>query len=342
MKALVTGGAGVIGSHLVDELIERDYKVVVIDNLSRGKIDNIKHNIDKPNFKFINDTILNEDLMRDLIKDVNIVFHLAAVVGVKHIIDDPLQGIVTNVKGTENVLKFSFRYWKRVIFASTSEIYGKSQKIPFKEDGERVLGSTRVVRWSYSTAKALDEHLAFSYFQKGLPVTIVRYFNSYGPRLDENGYGSVIARFIVQSLKNEQITVHGDGNQTRCFTYISDTVNGTLLAAEKEEAIGEVFNVGNIEETSILNLAKTIKEMTNSNSEIIFVPYEDYFGAGYEETMRRLPDINKIKTMLGFVPMVGLKEGLAKTIEWAKENYKDIKLSPRIQKEKVYGISGTN
>lgn len=340
MKALVTGGAGVIGSHLVDALLERNYEVVVIDDLSRGKIDNIKHNLGKNNFTFINDTILNEELMKDLIKEVNIVFHLAAIVGVKHIIDDPLQGIITNVKGTENVLRFSFRYWKRVIFASTSEIYGKSNKVPFQEDGERVLGPTKVVRWSYSTAKAIDEHLAFSYFQKGLPVTIVRYFNSYGPRLDESGYGSVIARFIVQSLKNENITVHGDGTQTRCFTFISDTISGTILAAEKEEAIGEVFNIGNVEETSIFDLAKIIKSMTNSSSEIIFVPYNEYFGPGYEETMRRIPDINKIKTMLGFVPKVSLKEGLSKTIEWAKENYKDIKLSSKIQREKIYGKTG--
>ncbi len=249
------------------------------------------------------------------------VYHLAAAVGVKYIVDDPLQGILTNVKGTEIVLEHSFKYWKRVVFASTSEIYGKSEKVPFEEDSERILGSTKVDRWSYSTAKALDEHLCFAYSAKGLPVSIVRYFNSYGPRIDERGYGSVVANFISQAMRNEPITVHGDGKQTRCFTYIEDTIRGTLLVGEKEEALGNAFNIGNNTETTIWRLAEMIVELTGSRSELTLVPYEDAYGSSYEDTRRRIPMIEKANNLLGFTPAVELSEGLKKTIEWAKENY---------------------
>ncbi|HPI76098.1 MAG TPA: GDP-mannose 4,6-dehydratase [bacterium] len=321
-RLLVTGGCGVIGSHLVDRMLENGCHVTVVDNLSTGKIENIEHNLRNPNFHFLNSTIMNETMMEELIKDCDAIYHLAAAVGVKYIVDDPLSGILTNVKGTEIVLELAYRYWKRVLFASTSEVYGKSEKVPFQEDTERILGSTKVDRWSYSTAKAVDEHLCFAYHSRGLPVSIVRYFNSYGPRIDERGYGSVVAKFISQALNNQDVTVHGDGTQTRCFTYIEDTVRGTLLTGEKDEAIGDVFNIGNNRETSIGELAQMIIRLTGSKSKIVNILYEEAYGDSYEDTRRRVPDINKAKQRLGFEAQTRLEEGLNKTIEWAKENYR--------------------
>ncbi len=321
-RLLVTGGCGVIGSHLVDRMLENGCHVTVVDNLSTGKIENIEHNLRNPNFHFLNSTIMNETMMEELIKDCDAIYHLAAAVGVKYIVDDPLSGILTNVKGTEIVLELAYRYWKRVLFASTSEVYGKSEKVPFQEDTERILGSTKVDRWSYSTAKAVDEHLCFAYHSRGLPVSIVRYFNSYGPRIDERGYGSVVAKFISQALNNQDVTVHGDGTQTRCFTYIDDTVRGTLLTGEKDEAVGDVFNIGNNRETSVGELAQMIIRLTGSKSKIVNILYEEAYGDSYEDTRRRVPDINKAKQRLGFEAQTRLEEGLNKTIEWAKENYR--------------------
>ncbi len=321
-RLLITGGCGVIGSHLVDRMLENGCHVTVVDNLTTGKIENIEHNLRNPNFHFLNSTIMNETMMEELIRDCDAIYHLAAAVGVKYIVDDPLSGILTNVKGTEIVLELAYRYWKRVLFASTSEVYGKSEKVPFQEDTERILGSTKVDRWSYSTAKAVDEHLCFAYHSRGLPVSIVRYFNSYGPRIDERGYGSVVAKFISQALNNQDVTVHGDGTQTRCFTYIDDTVQGTLLTGEKDEAIGDVFNIGNNRETSIGELAQMIIRLTGSKSKIVNILYEEAYGDSYEDTRRRVPDINKAKQRLGFEAQTRLEEGLNKTIEWAKENYR--------------------
>ncbi|HOO55928.1 MAG TPA: GDP-mannose 4,6-dehydratase [bacterium] len=320
-RILITGGSGVIGSHLVDALLKKGNKVTVIDNLSTGRISNIEHNFGNENFHFLNNTIMNEDLMEELVRNCDLIYHLAASVGVKYIVDDPLSGILTNVKGTEIVLDLAFKYWKRVVFASTSEIYGRSAKVPFKENNERLLGPTNVARWSYSTAKAVDEHLCFAYHDRGLPVSIVRYFNAYGPRIDESGYGSVVAKFISSALKNEPLPVYGDGNQTRCFTYIEDTVRGTMLAGEMKESIGQAFNIGNNRESTILSIAETIIEMTGSKSEIEMIPYREAYGNGYEDTIRRVPDISKAESTLGFTPAVPLEEGLTKTIEWAKKNY---------------------
>jgi len=321
MKILVTGGAGYIGSHLVDRLLERGDEVYAIDNLSTGKISNIHHHLDADRFRFLNDTILNEALLDRLASDVDLVYHLAALVGVKYVVADPLAAIKTNVTGTEAVLGAAFKYWKKVVLASSSEIYGKSSKIPFYEEDDRVLGPTSVGRWSYSTSKAIDEHFAFAYAAKGLPVATVRFFNSYGPRLDEKGYGSVVANLVRQALKGEPLTVHGDGRQTRCFTYIDDTVEGTLLAGEVKAGEGLVFNIGAEAETTILELATTIKRLTGSRSEIVFVPYRDYYGEGFEDTRRRVPSINRAKTVLGFVPKVKLEEGLTRTIAWCREHY---------------------
>ena len=321
MKVLVTGGAGYIGSHLVDRLLSGGHEVLAIDNLSTGQIANIQHHIDKDRFHLVNDSILNEGLVDLLVSQVDLVYHLAALVGVKHVVADPLAAIKTNVTGTEMVLNAAFKHWKKVVLASTSEIYGKSTKIPFHEEDDRVLGPTTVGRWSYSTSKAIDEHFAFAYAAKGLSVVIVRYFNSYGPRLDEKGYGSVVANFVRQALRGEPITVHGDGRQSRCFTYIDDTVDGTLLAAEVKAGEGSVFNIGSDWETTIHDLAVAIKGLIGSRSDVVFVPYKKYYGEGFEDTRRRVPSIARAKEVLGFVPKVRLEEGLARTVAWCREHY---------------------
>lgn len=322
MKALVTGGAGYIGCYLVDRLLADGHEVVVLDDLSVGKLANIEHHLEDRRFQFIEGSVLNRSLVRETVRDCDLIFHLAAVVGIPYVIDDPLRGIITNVVGTEVVLEAAEEAGCRFIFASTSEIYGNSEKVPLSEEDDRLLGSTRVSRWSYSTAKALDEHLVLAYHQKrGLPVVILRYFNSYGPRLDPQGYGSVVAKFIGQALKGEPLTVHGDGQQTRSFTYIEDTVEGTILAARCEEANGEVFNIGREEETTILQLAEMVQKITGSSSQIIFVPYDDLYGSYFEDPRRRLPDASKAERLLGFKAQVPLAEGLKKTVAWFREHY---------------------
>lgn len=319
---LVTGGAGYIGSHVVDALLKRGDEVWVIDNLSTGSVENIRHHLGRKGFHFVNESVLNEPILEQIVPKVEYIYHLAAAVGVRNILADPLAAINTNVRGTEAILGIAFKYWKRTVITSTSEIYGKAHHIPFREDDDRVLGSTAVARWSYSMSKAIDEHFAFAYAAKGLPVSIVRYFNSYGPRLDERGYGSVVANFIRQAFRGEPITVHGDGQQTRCFTYIEDTVAGTLLAAEVPAAIGEAFNIGNPVETAILDLAKMVKRLAGSLSPIQHIPYEQYYGSSFEDTRRRVPAIDKAKRLLGFHPMVDLETGLTQTIAWCRSHYK--------------------
>lgn len=316
MNILVTGGAGFIGSHLVEALMAQGHELYVVDNLSTGKIDNIRHLLENERFHFVNDSILNETLMERIIAQVDFIYHLAAVVGVKYVVEDPLRAILTNVRGTETVLELACKYWKKTIIASSSEIYGKSTKVPLSEDGDRVLGPTNVGRWSYSDSKAIDEYFALAYSKKGLPVVIVRYFNSYGPRLDPKGYGSVIAKFIGQALRGEPLTVYSDGQQTRCFTYIDDTVRGTILAATVKEGEGQIFNIGSNRETSILELAQLVKRLAGSSSEIIHVPYEEAYGADFEETRRRVPDVRKAERVLGFRAEVPLEEGLKRTIDW--------------------------
>jgi len=322
MRILVTGGAGYIGSHLVNHLLGEGHEVVVLDNLSTGKIANIAPHLESPRFRFVNDSVLNGPLVEELTRGAALVYHLAAAVGVRHIVADPLNAVLTNVRGTELVLHFAHKYWRKVVLASTSEIYGKAQKVPFEETDDRVLGATEVHRWSYSTAKAVDEHLAFAYADKGLPVGIVRYFNSYGERMDPRGYGSVIATFIRQALANEPITVHGDGQQTRAFTYISDTIQGTVLAGETRAGEGQVFNIGSPEETTIGDLASLIKRLTGSTSPIVAVPYEAVYGPGFEDTRRRLPSIARAQRILGYSPKVSLEDGLKRTIAWWQEHYR--------------------
>jgi nucleoside-diphosphate-sugar epimerase len=318
---LVTGGAGFIGSHLVDALRTRGAEVTVLDDLSTGKLSNLAGHEGRSGVRFVQGDILDAPLVERLVSEHDVVYHLAAAVGVRHIVADPVRTVLTNVRGTEHVLGAAFRTGTPVLLASTSEVYGKSAAAPFGEDGERVLGPTWIHRWSYSTAKAIDEHLAFAYASKGLPVTIVRYFNAYGPRIDESGYGTVIARFAAQALSGRPLTVHGDGLQSRCFTYIDDTVRGTMLAAESAAARGDVFNIGSVEEVSILALAELVRAILGSASTVEFVPYEAYYGAGFEDTRRRVPAVERASRVLDFRASVPLRDGLARTLAWCADNY---------------------
>jgi UDP-glucose 4-epimerase len=316
---LVTGGAGFIGSHLVDRLLTDGASVTVLDNFSTGHEANLSTQASL--LRLVRGTVTDETLVDQLVADHPLVFHLAAAVGVAHIMSDPVGSLRTNVRGTENVLAAAHRYGSRVVLASTSEIYGRSAEVPFKETADRVLGPTWIHRWSYSTSKAVDEHLAFAYAEQGLRVSIVRYFNSYGPRLDERGYGSVIARFVTQALSGEPITVHGDGRQTRCFTYVTDTVEGTVLAARRREALGNVFNIGSVEEITIRDLAERIRRVLGSDSRITLVPYEGAYPKGFQDTPRRVPDLDRAREVLGYSPTVSFDEGLALTLSWCRTHY---------------------
>ena len=316
MRILITGGAGFIGSNLVDVLTEQGHEVTVIDNLSVGKITNIEHHLESAHFHFVNDTILNVATLERLICQADLIYHLAAVVGPKYVVEDPLGTIITNVRGTENVLELAFKYWVKTVIASSSEIYGKSTAVPLSEDDDRILGPTTVRRWSYSDAKAIDEYFALAYAKKGLPVAVVRYFNAYGPRLDPRGYGSVIARFITQALRGEPLTVYDDGRQSRCFTYVADTIRGTILAATVKKAAGQIFNIGSNRETTILELTTLIRQLTNSASEIVHVPYETAYGPAFEEPRRRVPDVTRAREVLGFEAQIPFEDGLRRTLEW--------------------------
>ena len=318
---VVTGGAGFIGSHLVDRLLAEGHAVTVLDNLSTGRKSNLSDASGKPGFRLVRGSVLDTSAVDAIVAGADIVFHLAAAVGVRHIVRDPLESVLTNVRGTENVLAAAHREGARVLLASTSEIYGRSAQVPFRENGDRVLGPTWVHRWSYSTAKAIDEHLAFAYADRGLRVSIVRYFNSYGPRIDESGYGSVIARFAAQALRGDPITVHGDGLQTRSFTFVADTVRGTILAGTLDAAIGAVFNVGSGREISILELARLVIDRTGSGSHIALVPYESTYPKGFEDTRRRVPDVRHASDVLGFRAETTLEDGLDTTLTWCRANY---------------------
>ena len=320
MRALVTGGAGYIGSHVVDRLVQRGIEVVVLDNLSTGSLNNLR------DFGltsvFVEGSILDSELVERLVENTDLVFHLAAGVGVGNIVKNPLEALITNTRGAENVIEACARKGKRLLLASTSEIYGKTNKMPMSEEDDRVLGSTTVPRWGYSTAKAIDEHLALAHAEHGLRVSIVRYFNSYGPRLDSRGYGSVVANMMRQALAGESLSVHGDGKQTRCFTYVDDTVEGTLRAAFDDQAEGLVFNIGNDYETSINELASAILAVTGSESTINYVSYEERYGSKFEDTKRRVPDVRRAEQILGFRAKTDLMTGLAKTFDWWQRSHK--------------------
>jgi len=316
MKALITGGAGFIGSHLAEELLNRGDMVYVIDDLSTGRLENIEHLMDSPRFNIAVETILNETVMDRLVSECDIIYHLAAAVGVELIVNKPVEVIERNILGTEMVLKLASRYLKSVVITSTSEIYGKSDKVPFNENDDRVLGPTTKSRWSYSSSKAIDEFLALAYYkEKKLDVVVVRLFNTVGPR-QTGQYGMVIPRFVVQALKGEPITVYGDGKQMRCFAYVKDVVEAIINLAHHKEAFGEIFNVGNDEPVTILELAQKIKTKTNSKSEIVFVPYGEAYEEGFEDMRIRTPDLTKIKALIGYDPKYKLDMILDKVIEY--------------------------
>ena len=313
MKVLITGGGGFVGSHLAEALLARDAEVFILEP---GGTSKVRHLMGHPRFRVVRDSVLALDILDSLIGQVDLVYHLAAVVVVEHYVGDPYEVLNVNVNGTQNVLKVAFKYGRKVVFSSTSEVYGRNPKLPWSEDDDRVLGSTRIDRWCYSTSKAVGEHFCFAYHKLGLPVTITRYFNVYGPRLDKIDVGRIITIFMGQLLRNEPLTVIGDGMQTRCFTYIDDAINATVAAGFGENTDGEVFNVGTDVETSILDLAKLMIEVSGSKSTIRFVTKEEVYGTSYEDIGRRVPDATKMRQVLGVTAEVPLREGLAKTIEW--------------------------
>ena len=314
MRVLITGGGGFLGSHLGDGLLAAGHEVMALDIAPDLKV---RHNLGKAGFRYLKGSVFDTDLLESLVAKAELVYHLAAVVGVEHYVEDPFHVLNVNVNGTQNVLKFAHRYDKRVVFASTSEVYGKSRDTPFREDGDRLLGSTEIDRWCYSTSKAVGEHYCFAYGKLGLPVVIVRFFNAYGPRLDRIDVGRVITIFMGQLLRGEDLTVIGDGKQTRAFTYVDDAVLALVRAGTLPEAVGRIFNIGTDRETTILALAETmIRAHPGTGSKVKLVRQEDVYGESYEDIPRRFPDITRMRTILGVEPEVPLEEGLRRTIDW--------------------------
>lgn len=318
MKALITGGAGFIGSHLAEELLNNGHQVFLIDDLSTGSIDNIEHLKNNKGFSYTIDTILNAPVLAELIDKCDVVFHMAAAVGVMLIVESPVRTIETNIKGTEAVLMHANKKKKKVIIASTSEVYGKSDQKTFKEDGDLILGPTTKGRWSYACSKAIDEFLALAYWkEKKLPVVITRLFNVVGPR-QTGRYGMVIPRLVKQALQNKPITVFGDGKQSRCFAHVKDAVDAIIKLSAAEKAIGGVINLGSDEEISIEELAKKIKEAARSKSEIRYIPYSEAYEEGFEDMRRRVPDLAKIKKLIGYKSKYSLDNIIKDVIEYYK------------------------
>ncbi len=318
-KGLITGGAGFIGSHLAEELLHKGFEVTALDNLSTGRLENVAHLEKEEGFHLVIGDILNESLVDKLIERSDWVFHLAAAVGVELIIKDPIGVLTTNIKGSEIVIETAHRYRRKILVASTSEIYGKNSKGPLKEDDDRILGSTTKSRWSYSTSKAVDEILAYTYWkEKQLPAIIVRLFNTVGPR-QTGHYGMVIPRFVEQALKGKDITVYGDGTQTRCFLYVKDVVSAMVKLMENPAAVGQVFNLGSQQEVTIAGLAQKIIELTESSSRITYIPYDQAYEEGFEDMQRRVPDTTKASRLIGFKPTVDLEGILRKVIGALKQ-----------------------
>lgn len=319
MHYLITGGAGFIGSHLSDKLTGEGHKVTVLDNLSTGKYENVKHLEGNPNFHLAVGTILDEFLVDKLAERCDAIFHLAAAVGVELIVNHPLESLTTNIKGSEIVLEMAHRYHKKVLITSTSEIYGKNTQGPLKEDQDRILGSPLKSRWSYSTAKAVDEMLAYVYWkEKNVPATIVRLFNTVGPR-QTGAYGMVVPRFVKQALHNENITVYGSGKQSRCFLHVRDVVEALPKIIENQKAYGQVFNIGSQEEITIEGLAQKVIEITGSRSKIVRIPYEEAYEEGFEDMERRIPDTTKIRDLIGFEPTADLKSIIEDVVKYTRE-----------------------
>ena len=313
MRVLITGGAGFIGSHLADAYLDRGDDVCVIDDLSTGRIENIQHLKGHAHFQYNIDTLHNKPLTAELVDQCDVVFHLAAAVGVKLIVESPVRTIETNVSGTEVVLSIANKKKKKVLVASTSEVYGLSTDVPFREDGNLVMGATTKGRWSYACSKAIDEFLALAYWrEKKLPTIVVRLFNTVGPR-QTGQYGMVIPTFVKQALAGRPITVYGDGKQSRCFGYVGDVVGALIQLMDNNAAVGNVFNIGSNEEITILELAQRVKELTHSHSEIVFVPYDEAYEEGFEDMPRRIPDITKVRELVGFQPKMSL-DGILQTV----------------------------
>ncbi len=302
MKILITGGAGFVGSHLADKLIGEGHHITVIDDLSTGSYSNVAHLENTENFRLIIDTVLNEKLMEDLVRETDRVYHMASAVGVKLIMERPVRTIETIFRGTDVVLGFCSRYRKRVLIPSTSEVYGKGASVPFREDDDLLTGATDKHRWAYACAKTLDEFLALAHWKETrLPVAVVRLFNTVGPR-QTGQYGMVVPRFVHSAIKNDPITIHGDGSQSRCFGHVFDVVDGLTRVLESDDCLGQVINLGNDEEVSILKLAETAIEMTNSKSAIKYVSYEEAYGDGFEDMQRRVPSLDKARRIIGYQP----------------------------------------
>jgi UDP-glucose 4-epimerase len=318
MKALLTGGAGFVGSHLAEALLDRGDEVLIIDNLSTGSMDNIAHLKGRPGFEYVIDTIMNGQLMAELIDRCDVVFHLAAAVGVKLIVDAPVHTIETNIGGTEVVLKHASKKGKLVVVFSTSEVYGKSIDVPFRETADLVMGPTPKHRWAYACSKAIDEFLALAYYkERKLPVVVIRLFNTVGPR-QTGRYGMVIPTFVRQALADKPITVFGDGKQSRSFGYVGDIVDGLIALSVEPKAVGQVFNLGNPEEISMIDLAQRVKTLTGSKSVVKLIPYDEAYEEGFEDMPRRVPDIAKAHGLVGFSPKVNLDEILRRVIAHAK------------------------
>jgi UDP-glucose 4-epimerase len=335
MKALITGGAGFIGSHLAEELLKQGHQVTIIDDLSTGQFENIAHLTENDKFRFAIDTVTNEVVMDRLASESDTIFHMAAAVGVKLIVENPVRTIETNIMGTEAVLKAALRYRAKVIIASTSEVYGKGNSIPFREDDDVVIGPTCHNRWAYAASKMVDEFAALAYFrEKGLPVVICRFFNTVGPR-QTGRYGMVVPRFIQQALQGKPLTVYGDGNQARCFADVTDVVRAVITLAKSSEAVGQVLNVGSTEEVTILTLARKVLDLVHNgsrlsavdhsetpvdgmplaeNADIVFIDYEHAYGLGFQDMMRRVPDISKVNDIIGWKPQITLEETLQRVI----------------------------
>ena len=318
MRALITGGAGFIGSHLADRLLAAGHTVSIIDDLSTGAIENIAHLKDRPGFSYVIDTIANAPVLAELVDDSDVVFHLAAAVGVRLIVEEPVRTLETNVHGTEVVLKHANKKKRTVVVASTSEVYGKSTAVPFREDGDLTMGPTVKHRWAYACSKAIDEFLALAYWkERRLPVIVARFFNTVGPR-QTGRYGMVLPNFVRQALAGQPITVYGDGSQTRCFGYVGDVVGALVALVQEPRAVGEVFNIGNDQETTIRDLAVRVKALTGSPSEIVTVPYDAAYEAGFEDMARRVPDLTKIRTLIGYEPKVGLDQIIEEVVEFRR------------------------
>jgi UDP-glucose 4-epimerase len=319
LRVLITGGAGFIGSHLSDAYLERGDEVFIVDDLSTGSFSNIQHLKDHSRFHYKIDSVHNRPVTAELVDQCDVIFHLAAAVGVKLIVESPVRTIETNVHGTEVVLSLASKKKKKVLVASTSEVYGLSTEVPFREDGNLVMGATTKGRWSYACSKAIDEFLALAYWrEKKLPTVIVRLFNTVGPR-QTGQYGMVIPTFVKQALSGRPITVYGSGEQSRCFCYVGDVVGALMKLMDDESAVGEVFNVGSNQEITILDLARKVKELTNSKSEITFVPYDEAYEEGFEDMPRRIPDISKVNGRVGFQPEKSLDGILDSVIEFHSE-----------------------